>query len=114
MRVGRAFGRLPHELRDVPLHWMMWDYFALTGALRVDDLIADRHRIREASLAAMAYHKPPLLNVEEDRLNARVRAYSRHEPEVATTRADVLERARAMHAEMMARGVMADVPPMVS
>jgi hypothetical protein len=113
--VGRAFGRLPHELRDVPLHWLVWDYLSLREVMYVDELIAERDRIREGVLSVYAFHEPKRIDAENEKLKARVRAYWRCEPEPRErTNAELREYARRMHADIMARGVLDDTPKPVS
>ena len=93
----------------------MWDYLSLQGAIRVDELIAEGHRIREASLHAMAVHKPSLLDKEELVLKARARRVMAGEPETRqATREELLAFGARMHADIAAGGVFDDVPPVVS
>lgn len=84
--------------------------------MRVDELIAEGHRIREATLAAMAWHKPSMLDTENGALKTRVRKYIADASMAEPSSAELLEMAARAHAEMTAGRVFDDAtpPPLVS
>ncbi len=79
--------------------------------MRVDELIAEGHRIREGVLAAMATHKPSMLDTEERVLKARVLRFVAGGSTAEPSSAELLELAARAHASMLAGAVFDDAPP---
>ncbi len=113
MRVGRAFGKMPHVVAVEPFACVLWDYIGLREVQHVDELIEESERIRVATLAAMAQHKPSDISREDARLQARIRAYGRMETPAgaAQSRAELLDFAMRTDAALDLGGVFDDTRP---